>query len=67
MRMRRRRKIWGGDEEPAAPLTSLLEEKEKRWRDGRTENVKRKERGEVEGGRKRRGEKEEENGSKAGG
>lgn len=63
--MRRRRKIWGGDEEPAAPLMSLLEEKEKRWRNGRTENVKRKERAEVERGRKRPGEKEEENGSKA--
>lgn len=60
MRMRRRRKIWGGDEEPAAPLMSLLEEKEKRWRNGRKGRKEEKLRG-----RKRPGEKEEENGSKA--
>lgn len=36
MRMRRRREVWGGDEEPAAPSASLLG-KEKRQKDGREE------------------------------
>lgn len=28
--MRRKTKVWGGDEEPAAPLTSRLEEEKSR-------------------------------------